>query len=174
MKELKLELDDGEALECRLAALGAHAGPQHWIGNWYLETTPSRVRKIVQQDGNYRALELEKREQGFAFTKDEAIGDIAPFNLDETAAHNILHKTVRPWTWHDFGIDILLFEDIAPYFCVNYEDPHLPQALDFVKNALGFANPVFLEVPFNVVKRRALGMPDFDEVSYDALAIKDL
>jgi hypothetical protein len=168
MKELKLKLESLEALETRLRELGAVPGPAQWVGNWYLETTPARVRKIAMQDDRYRYLELEKLETGFAFTKDEALEDVAALHLERTALHNVLHKTVRPWVIGGLGVDILLFEDIEPYFCVNYEDPHKQKALDFIRDGLGIATLLFLEVPFNVVKRRALGIGDFDEVSCNA------
>lgn len=174
MKELKLKPGDVKAFERQLEDLGAQAGPEHWIGNWYLETTPCRVRKIVRQNEIYRLLELEKLDQGFVFTKNEIINDIAPLRLEETAPHNILHKTVRPWTIGKLGVDILLFDDIPPYACVNYEDPHKNEALDFIRNGLGITRPEFLEIPFNVLKRRALGVPDFDGPAYEALAIKNL
>lgn len=162
MKELKLRLDNLEKLEKTLQNLGGKFREEHWIGNWYLETTPQRVRKIMMQDNAYYYLELEKLDQGFAFTKNEKIQDIAAYKLDEVEPHNVLHKTVRPWVVGDLGVDILLFDDIGEYFCVNYEDPQKQKAQGFVKKELGILKPDFIEVPFNVLKRRNMGFGDFD------------
>jgi hypothetical protein len=46
---------------------------------------------------------------------------------------------------------------------VNYEDGKMQNALDFIHAGLEMRTPRYLEVPFNVLKRRQLRLPDFDE-----------
>ncbi len=159
MNELKLEVADLRAFETRLLQLGREPC---WYGNWYLETTASRVIKIMKVHGSYRLLELRKLDKGFAFVSDKPIGDITPYRLYEIPDHDILHKAVRPWRVGKHSVDILVFDDIGTFACVNYEDGEYNEALDLILNDLRLSNLAFIEAPFNVLKRRKLGLPDFD------------
>lgn len=162
MQELKLKLDNVTALERRLAQIDAIPGIPHWIGNWYLETTPTRVAKIMLKDDIYYYLELINRGSGFVFTRQDVLDDISPFELDRIALHNILHKSVKPWSFRNLTIDILLFEDIDPHTCITYAPENESEARAFIAIDLGISHPDFIQVPFNVIKRRQLGLPDFD------------
>ncbi len=81
------------------------------------------------------------------------LNDTASLRLDEVAAHNVLHKIVRPWMVGGQSVDVLLFDDIGVFACVNYEDGKMQDALDFIHAGLGIRTPKYLEVPFNVLKR---------------------
>jgi len=161
MNELKLEIADPRIFETRLQQLGGKMGEPCWYGNWYLEATASRVLKIMQIRDSYRLLELQKLDKGFAFVSDKSINDISIYRLHKIPDHNILHKTVRSWQARH-SVDLLVFDDIGTFACVNYEEGEYNTALDFILNDLHLSNPAFIEVPFNVLKRRKLGLADFD------------
>lgn len=162
MKELKLKLDNVDALEAELAAVGARARRPHWIGNWYLETTPVLVRKIMLLDRQYTYLELQQTGAGFVFNRQELLGASKPIALDSVPEHDILHKTVKPWVINNLRIDILLFEDIEPHLCITFEEPHQSEAIRLVTDTLAISDPSFIRIPFNILKRRLLGISDFD------------
>jgi hypothetical protein len=162
MNELKLEVNDLPAFEAKLRELGGQMTEPCWTGNWYLETMADRVLKIVQAHDKYRLQELQKLDTGFAYVGEKPVDDIAPYQLEKIPEHNVLHKTVRPWRIGGQSVDALVFEDIGSYVCVNYEDGERGKALDFIYQDLRLANPAFIEVPFNVLKRRKLGLTDFD------------
>lgn len=161
MNELKIALDDRDAFEERLHAAGGVMGEPHWVGNWYLETSSERVLKVMQAHGAYRLLELKKLVSGYAFVGEKAIEHIEPYRLDRTLPENVLHKVVRPWSVQGLPVDVLVFDDIGVYACVNYDDGQKEKALNFIA-ALKLSGLRYLEVPFNVLKRRQLGLPDFD------------
>ena len=163
MNELKLYIDSREIFEDTLRSLGGVMGEPCWFGNWYLETGPVRVRKVVLSGGMYRLLELRKLDRGYALAGETPVSDPASLRLGEVAPHNVLHKIVRPWLVAGPLVDILVFDDIGDFACVNYEDGKMQSALDFIHAKLGIGAPKFLEVPFNVLKRRRLQMADFDE-----------
>jgi len=116
----------------------------------------------MQMQDAYRLLELRKLDKGFAFVSDTLISDIDIYQLHKIPDHNILHKTVRPWQVGIHSVDLLVFEDIGTFACVNYEDGEYDVAVDFIWNDLQLSNPAFIEVPFNVLKRKKLSLPDFD------------
>src|SRR5579859_4693873 len=97
MNELKLDVNDPSAFEAKLRDLGGQMEVPCWIGNWYLETAPDRVLKIVQARGQYRLQELQKLDAGFAFVGETPVDDITSYQLEKTPEHNVLHKMVRPW-----------------------------------------------------------------------------
>ncbi|MGO9543340.1 MAG: hypothetical protein ACLPPF_00880 [Rhodomicrobium sp.] len=163
MNELKLFAGDLDAFEARLRSLGGAMGEPGRVGNWYLETSPCRVLKAVQAGGKYTLLELRKLDAGYAFVQETPLADASSLRLDKVAWHNVLHKTVRPWTVKGQSVDVLAFDDIGVFACVNYEDGKREEALGFIHRSLELAEPRYLEVPFNVLKRRQLGFPDFDE-----------
>jgi hypothetical protein len=162
MNELKLYVDGWETLEERLRSLGGVMGEPRWIGNWYLEASPERVLKIVLSGGMYSRLELRKLPAGYALIAETPLSDTASLQLDKAADHCVLHKIVRPWTVNGQSVDILVFDDIGVFACVNYEDGKLQDAVNFIHAGLGLQAPRYLEVPFNVLKRRLLGLPDFE------------
>ena len=162
MNELKIAVDDRDAFEERLRRLGGIMEEPHWIGNWYLESRPKRVLKVVQANGVYRLLELRKLDAGFAFVSENTIADIGLYRLDHSPPENVLHKTVRPWDVEGQSVDVLVFDDIGVYACVNYEDGAREKALAFIAS-LAFPELCYVEVPFNVLKRRQMGLPDFHE-----------
>lgn len=162
MNELKLEVNDLSAFEAKLRELGGQMGEPCWIENWYLETTAERVLKIVQANDKYSLQKLQKLDTGFAFVGETPVDDIASYQLEKIPKHNILRKTVRPWRIGKQSVDALVFEDIGTYVCVNYEDGERGKSLDFIYKDLQLCNPAFIEVPFNVLKRRKLGLTDFD------------
>ena len=164
MNELKLYIDDRQAFEDRLRALGGAMGEPRWVGNWYLETGPERVLKVVLSGGAYSLLQLAKLDAGYAFVRETPFGDPGALRLDEVAEHNVLHKTVRPWLVQGQSVDVLEFGNIGVFACVNYEDGAMQAALGFIHAKLCLQAPRYLEVPFNVLKRRRLGLPDFDGV----------
>ena len=168
MNELKLYIDSREKFEDRLLSLGGVMGEPRWFGNWYLETSSKRVLKVVLGGGMYSLLELRKLDKGYALAKETPISDTASLRLNEVAEHNILHKIVRPWMAGGQSVDVLVFDDIGAFACVNYEDGSMRNALDFIHARLGLRAPQYLEVPFNVLKRRRLGVPDFDDASHKA------
>ena len=161
MNELKIGVDDREGFEEKLRAAGGSMSEPYWVGNWYLKTDHQRVLKVVQAHGAYRLLELKKLDAGFAFVRDMAIEDIAPYKLDEVPPESTLHKMVRCWTVQGQSVDVLVFDDIGVFACVNYEDLENQKALALI-DALGLSDVCFLEVPFNVLKRRHMGLADFD------------
>jgi hypothetical protein len=161
MNELKIAVDDREAFEEKLRKAGGVMSEPYWIGNWYLKTDPQHVLKVVQAHGAYRLLELKKIEVGFAFIRDTAIEDITPYKLDEVPPESTLHKTARRWIVQGQSVDVLVFDDIGVFACVNYEDGEKQKALALI-DALGLSDSRFLEVPFNVLKRRQMGLADFD------------
>ena len=65
----------------------------------------------------------------------------------------MLHKVVRRWIVQGQSVDVLVFADIGVFACVNYEDGEEQKARAFIAS-LGLAEVRFLEVPFNVLKRR--------------------
>ena len=160
MNELKIGVDDREAFEQKLRAAGGTMEEPYWVGNWYLETNPQRVLKVVRARGVYRLLELKKLNAGFAFVGDKAIEDIAPYKLEDLPPESMLHKMVRRWIVKGQSVDVLVFDDIGVYACVNYEDGEEQKARAFIAS---LALPVvrYVEVPFNVLKRRQMGLPDF-------------
>lgn len=162
MNELKLPVTDVAAMERRFIALGGRMDEPRWAGNWYLDTTPDGVLKISQDDGVYTLQRLKKLDAGYAFVEGTPIDDITPYGLSDIAAHNLLHKIVRPWMVCGLSVDILVFDDIGNWMCVNYADGERDKALEFIRYELDITSPQFLEVPFNVLKRRKLGQPDFD------------
>ena len=164
MNELKLAVDDREAFEEKLRKAGGVMSEPYWVGNWYLKTDHQRVLKVVQAHGAYRLLELKKLEAGFAFVRDTAIEDIASYKLYEVPPESTLHKTVRRWIVRGQSVDVLVFDDIGVFACVNYEDGEKQKALALI-DALGLPDVRFLEVPFNVLKRRQMGLADFDPVA---------
>ena len=161
MNKLKIGVEDREAFEEKLRAAGGIMSEPYWVGNWYLKTDHQRVLKVVQAHGAYRLLELKKLDAGFAFVSDTAIEDIAPYKLDEVPPESTLHKTVRRWIVQGQSVDVLVFDDIGVFACVNYEDGEKQKALALI-DALGLSDVRFLEVPFNVLKRRQMGLADFD------------
>jgi hypothetical protein len=162
MNELKLYVDDGKTFEERLQSLGGVMDEPQWFGNWYLETSSERVLKVVLSGGMYSLLELRKLNTGYAFVGDTALSDTASLLLDEVAEHNVLHKIIRSWMVNGQSVDVLVFDDIGVFACVNYEDGKIQDAIDFIHTRLGLHAPRYLELPFNVLKRRRLGLPDFD------------
>ena len=72
-----------------------------------------------------------------------------------------LHKVVRSWNVKGQSVDVLVFDDIGVYACVNYEDGEKQKALAFIAS-LGLPEVRYVEVPFNVLKRRQMRLPDFD------------
>ena len=164
MNELKIGVDDREAFEEKLREAGGVISEPYWVGNWYLKTDHQRVLKVVQAHGAYRLVELKKLDAGFAFVRDTAIEDIAPYKLDEVPPEGILHKAVRRWIVQGQSVDVLVFDDIGVFACVNYEDGEEQKARAFI-TSLALAEVRFLEVPFNVLKRRQMGLADFDPVA---------
>lgn len=164
MNELKLYVDDLEDFERRLGGLGGKMEEPCRFGNWYLETTAVRVLKVVKTKGQYSLSELRKRKDGFEFIRNEPIDDIGPFRLQEVAAHNVLHKIERRWTVEGRVVDVIVFDDIGVFACIYYHDGGQQAAQDFIRTKLKLEAPRYLEAPFNVVKRRRLGVPDFDAV----------
>jgi hypothetical protein len=162
MNELKIAVDEREAFEERLLRAGGVMGELHWVGNWYLESSHRRVLKVVQANGIYRLLELRKLEAGFAFVSEKAIEDIDPYRLDHTPPENVLHKVVRSWDVKGQSVDVLVFDDIGVYACVNYQDGAKQEAVAFIAS-LNLPELRYVEVPFNVLKRRRMGLPDFGE-----------
>jgi hypothetical protein len=161
LNEMKLAVDDRDAFEERLRGAGGVMGEPHWVGNWYLETSSERVLKVRQAHGAYSLLELKKLVSGYAFVREKAIEDIEPYRLDRTLPQNVLHKVVRPWRVQGLSVDVLVFDDIGVYACVNYDDGEKEKALNFI-TSLKAPELRYLEVPFNVLKRRQFGLPDFD------------
>ena len=166
MNELKLYVDCRETLEEKLRSLGGVMGEPSWFGNWYLETSALRVLKVMLSGGIYSLLELRKLNKGFALVREMPLCDTACLRLEKVAGHNVLHKTVRPWTVGGQSVDVLVFDDIGVFACVNYQDGNMQIAIDFIHAKLGLHAPRYLEVPFNVLKRRQLGLPDFDLASH--------
>ena len=164
MNELKIGVDDREVFEEKLRAAGGLMGDPYWVGNWYLECDPLRVLKVMRVHGAYRLLELKKLDAGFAFVGDEAIEDVGPYKLDETPPESTLHKVVRPWTVNGQSVDVLVFDDIGVYACVNYEDGEKQKALEFIAS-LALPDVRYVEVPFNVLKRRQAGLSHFDGIT---------
>jgi hypothetical protein len=162
MNELKIAVDDREAFEKRLLRAGGVMGEPHWVGNWYLESNQKRVLKIVQANGIYRLLELRKLEAGFAFVTEKTIEDIGPYRLDRTPPENVLHKVVHSWDVKGQSVDVLAFDDIGVYVCVNYQDGAQQEAIAFI-TSLKLPDLRYVEVPFKVLKRRRMGLPDFGE-----------
>lgn len=140
-----------------MAAGGVMSEP-YWVGNWYLESNPERVLKVVQANGIYRLLELRKLSAGFAFVSEKIIADIASYRLDQLPRECVLHKVVRSWDVKGQSVDVLVFDDIGVYACVNYEEG----AIAFIAS-LKLPELRYVEVPFNVLKRRRMGLPDFGE-----------
>ena len=164
MNELKIGVDDRDVFEEKLRAAGGIMGEPYWVGNWYLKTDHQGVLKVAQTHGAYRLLELKKLEAGFAFVRDTAIEDIAPCKLDEVPPESTLHKVVRRWIVKGQSVDVQLFDDIGVFACVNYEDGEEQKARAFI-TSLALPEVRFLEVPFNVLKRRQMGLADFDPVA---------
>ncbi len=164
MNELKIGVDDRDMFEGKLCKAGGVMAEPYWVGNWYLESNHQRVLKVMQVHGAYRLLELKKLDAGFAFVGDTAIEDIALYKLDEVPPESTLHKVVRRWIVQGQSVDVLVFDDIGVFACVNYEDGEKQKALALI-NALGLSEVRFLEVPFNVLKRRQMGLADFDPVA---------
>jgi hypothetical protein len=160
MNELKLVVDDRDAFEEKLRRAGGVMGEPHWTGNWYLESSPSHVLKIMQAHGVYSLLTLKKLDAGYAFAGETVIDDIEPYRLERTPPENVLHKIVRPWTARGLSVDVLTFEEIGVYACVNYEDGEKSKALNLIAS-LRLAEAGIVEIPFIVMKRRQLGLPDF-------------
>jgi hypothetical protein len=65
-------------------------------------------------------------------------------------------------------VDVIVFDDIGVFACVYFQEGKQQAAQDFIRNELKLEAPPYLEVPFNVVKRRRLGVPDFDTVRRQA------
>jgi hypothetical protein len=164
MNELKIAVDDREAFEEKLQATGGVMSECYWVGNWYLKTDPQRVLKVVQAHGVYRHLELKKLDAGFAFISDTVIDDIASYKLNEVSPECTLHKTVRRWIAQGQSVDVLVFDDIGVFACVNYVDGERQKALALI-DALGLPKVRFIEVPFNILKRRQMGLADFDGIA---------
>ncbi len=162
MNELKLPLGDAAQFERSLAALGGTAQGPTWYGNWYLETTATNITKIMQVGEQFTLLRLVKQPTGFAFVGREDIADPASFRLAAIPEHDVLHKTVTNWMIGAQSVDVLRFDDIGDFACVNYDANNGETAMRFITEKLGIARPDFIEVPFNVLKRRKSGMPDFD------------
>ena len=132
----------------------------YWVGNWYLESNHHRVLKVVQARGVYRLLEIKKLNAGFAFVGDNAIEEIAPYKLEDVPSESTLHKVVRRWIVKRQSVDVLVFDDIGVYACVNYEDGEEQKARAFIAS-LALPEVRYVEVPFDVLKRRQMGLPDF-------------
>jgi hypothetical protein len=156
MNELNLAVDDRDAFEEKLRQAGGVMGEPHWIGNWYLKSTPGHVVKIMQTHGVFSLLELRKLDAGYAFVSEKVIDDIEPYRLDKTPPENVLRKTVRPWMVKGLSVDVLAFDEIGVYACVNFENDEKSKALGLIAS-LNLANAGIVEVPFNVMKRRQLG-----------------
>ena len=163
MNELKLAFDDREGFEENLRKAGGVMAEPYWVGNWYLKSDHQRVLKVVRTHGAYRLLELKKLDAGFAFVGNSAIEDISPYKLDEVPPEGILHKVVRRWIVQGQSVDVLVFDDIGVFACVNFEDGEEQKARAFI-TSLAIPEVRFLEVPFNVLKRRKMGLADFDPV----------
>ena len=164
MNELKIGVDDRDVFEENLRKAGGVMEEPYWVGNWYLKSNHQRVLKVMQVHGAYRLLELKRLDAGFAFVGDAAIEDIGPYKLDEVPPESTLHKMVRSWMVQGQSVDVLVFDDIGIYACVNYEDGERQKALAFI-GALGLLEVRYLEVPFNVLKRRQMGLADFELVT---------
>ena len=164
MNELKIAVDEREAFEERLLCAGGVMGEPHWVGNWYLESNQQRVLKVVQANGIYRLLELRKLNAGFAFVSEKSIEDIGPYRLHQTSPESVLHKAVRSWDVKGQSVDVLVFDDIGVYACVNYQDGAKQAAMAFIAS-LQLPEVRYVEVPFNVLKRRRMGLPDFGELA---------
>jgi hypothetical protein len=115
----------------------------------------------MQAGDRYSLLMLEKLDAGYRFAEEKDLGVAAPDGLDAVPAHNVLHKTVRPWTVDGLSIDVLVFDDIGLFACINYRDGVKERTLALISE-LNLPDLRYLEVPFNVVKRRQSGLPDFD------------
>ncbi len=161
MKELKLIIEDVTAFEGRLVRLGGKMETPRRIANWYLETAEDRLLKISDADGTYTLMELRKRDAGFEFVRAEPVADIESYRLGEVPEHDVLHKIERRWTVKGRSIDVLIFPDIGDFACIYYEDGTEAEAQAFIRDKLELAGPHYLEVPFNILKRRRLGMADF-------------
>ncbi len=162
MNELKIAVDEREAFEEKLRAAGGVMSEPYWVGNWYLENNPERVLKVAQANGIYRILELRKLSAGFAFVSEKIIDDIAPYRLDQIPREYVLHKVVRSWDVKGQSVDVLVFDDIGVYACVNYQEGAKEEAIAFTES-LKLPELRYVEVPFNVLKRRRMGLPDFGE-----------
>ena len=164
MNELKIAVDDREGFEEKLRKAGGVMSEPCWVGNWYLKSDHQRVLKVVQTQRAYRLLELKKLDAGFAFVRDTAIEDVAAYKLDEVPPESTLHKVVRPWIVQGQSVDVLVFDDIGIFACVNYEDGEEQKARAFIAS-LALPEVRYVEVPFNILKRRQMGLPDFDRMA---------
>ena len=89
-----------------------------------------------------------------------AIKDVGSYKLDQVPLESTLHKVVRPWNRERAIGRRVGFDDIGVYACVNYEEGEMQKALAFIAS-LCLPEVRYVEVPFIVLKRREMGLPDF-------------
>jgi adenylate cyclase class IV len=149
-RELKIRVDDMNALLARLEAMGAKRGDHLHVTTTYFRQPLGEVLKLSQDETGTFLVQLKAANGGFELLSTEVVDDVDTLRAELTEQYgekSVLVKEEIYFTIPEksYVLDLTLIPGVGEFLVIQDDDPHL----DIVRNDLGIANPVTITVPFD-------------------------
>lgn len=150
VEELKIYIDSPEEIEQKLLSIGAKFVRELQITDTYFNQ-PGMVLKLTEDESGSLLTQLQSKDGGFQFIKEEKISDpeVAKRDLEKQHGINcVLKKKKRFWDYKNYDISLNLFEDIGNFLIVEGETVKP----EIFTDTLGISNPRYLTKSFAQLK----------------------
>lgn len=155
-EELKFRIENASELEKRVLDFGARFVEEISSTEVYFNQPSGRVLKIKQsKQGNF-LIELEKKDAGFRYLREEKITDVEKIKkqLENTyGVHRVQKKKIRYFRYQNFQLDFIAIEDLGDFFVI--EGDKVSQKV--VSHLFGTSVPENITVSFDQLKKGSRG-----------------